>query len=61
LQAENQRIRHAIQENYSFYFLAKDVADYTNTDYWTIMAKPAMEIFSLVEIMKAKGEMLKLE
>jgi hypothetical protein len=41
-------------------FLAKEVADYTNTTFFEIMERPAVEVLSLVMVIKAKIELNKL-
>ncbi len=51
-----QSIKAEIQKRYGWYFSIKEVADYTNTSYFEIEGRPAIDVLSLIQIMKAKAE-----
>jgi len=53
-QAEIGRQRRKINEAYSWHFLAKRVADWTNETFFVIMDKPAVEVFAIVLLMQAE-------
>ena len=60
LQAENNQIKKKLQEQFGWFWLAKEVADYCNTTYFMIMERAAVEVLSLVIIIQNKTEFNKL-
>ena len=50
-----------IQQHYGWYFLAKEVADYTNTTFFEILEnRTALEVLGIVIVMRAKINLNKL-
>jgi len=39
--------------------MAEEVAKFTNTNYFDIMEKPAIEVIGVMVVMRAKAELLK--
>ena len=60
LQGDNRRAAKDLYKKFGWYFLIKEVAQYTNTDYWNILSKPALEVCGICNIMKMQAEYQKL-
>ena len=54
-----KKYKSEFQKEYGWYFAGKEVAKFCNTDYFTIMAKPAIEILGIMIIMRAEVEINK--
>jgi hypothetical protein len=54
------KVKNSIQNDFGWFFLVKEVSDWTNCSFFEIMDKPAVEILSIVLVMKSKIELNKL-
>ncbi|RZK45976.1 MAG: hypothetical protein EOO97_00125 [Pedobacter sp.] len=45
-----------IHQQFGWFFLAKQVADYTNTTYFQVMDTPAQQVFGLVNIIRMENK-----
>ncbi|GAA4326158.1 hypothetical protein GCM10023184_14670 [Flaviaesturariibacter amylovorans] len=60
MQANQQEARKQIQQSYGWFFLGKQVADYTRCTYFEVMERPAIDVLSMVQIIKMENEMNRL-
>lgn len=53
-------MKKQLQEQYGWMFLAKQVADYCNDTFKNVLEYSAMEVMSLVMVIRAENELNKL-
>ena len=69
-QVEGKKVQNSIQEDlkewkrryqkeWGWYLMAEEVAKFTNSTYFDIMMKPAIEIIGIMMVMRAKVELNK--
>jgi hypothetical protein len=54
LAAENQEVNNQIYSKFGWFFLAKEVADFCNTDFYDIMYRPAVDVAGMTAIIAYK-------